>query len=107
MVYRKLSRVTTHGYLNRIPGFLEEFPELKGLDKEELGRRFDNLNIEYYQEDVTKVNLLIRFTLPIAVILLLSMYLFMPVYFIITGKWGYSLGNNNKIINWFKALKLQ
>jgi len=36
----------------------------------------------------------------------LLMIVGLPIVFCITGEWGYSLGNKNRLLNWFRALKL-
>jgi hypothetical protein len=45
--------------------------------------------------------------LPFALLLTIIMLLATPINFIFTGEWGYSLGDKNIILNWFRALRLQ
>jgi hypothetical protein len=106
-MYRKLKRVWSHNDINYIPNFQKVFPELSKIDSEELCDRFIELNIEFYCEEETPVNFWIRLTLPFAIFTMLLMILVSPISFLITGKWGYSLGQKNRLLNWFRALKLQ
>jgi hypothetical protein len=106
MMFRKLKRTWSHNDLNYIPKFKELFPELKKVDSEELADRFYELGLDFYTETVTPVKFWLRFTLPFAILAMLSMFLFAPISFLITGRWGYSLGEKNFFLNWFRALKL-
>jgi hypothetical protein len=106
-MYRKLKRTWSNGYANYIPRFKETFPELNKIDSEELCDRFIELDIEFYCEEETSVSPWLRLTMPFAIALIILMLLAIPFKFLITGKWGYSLGEKNTILNWFKALKLQ
>lgn len=107
MIYRKLKRTWTHNNANYIPRLKEVFPELKGVSSEELADRFIELDLDFYYEEKTPVSPLIRITMPFAVLLFLLMMLFIPVKFLFTGSWGYSLGGENRILNWFRVLKIQ
>lgn len=106
-MYRKLKRAWSNGYANRIPRLKEVFPEISHLDNEELRDRFIDLNLEFYCEKVKPVPVLLRLTLPFAIIVFLLMIISLPVVFLITGRWSYSLGDKNRILNWFRALGLQ
>jgi hypothetical protein len=106
-MYRKLKRVWSHNDMNYIPKFKEVFPELRGVSSEELCNRWIELGIDFYSQEPTPVSKWVRFTLPFAIILMLLMFLALPFVFLFTGKWGYSLGKHNRVLNWFKALKLQ
>jgi hypothetical protein len=106
MIYRKLKPTTTYGHGNYIPGFREAFPELSKVKDENLGCAFQNLKMKFYYLEETPVNPLIRLTLPFALLLWALMFLSLPLVFLITGKWGYPLGNNNRVFNWFQALRL-
>lgn len=107
MVYRKLERVWSHNDINYVPRLRETFPELSKLSSEELCDRFSDLNLDFYYEKKSPVNLLTRLSLPFALVLIFLMFITLPIKFIITGHWGYSLGGKNRILNWFRALKLQ
>jgi hypothetical protein len=49
----------------------------------------------------------LRFTLPIAVIAIIILILFLPINFLITGRWTYkNSGITLLILNWFSALKI-
>lgn len=105
-MYRKLSRVWSCCDTNYIPNFDKVFPELKHIDSEEMTARFKKLDLEFYAEKLTSVKPIIRFTMPFAIILMLLMLIALPFVFLITGKWKYSLGDNNRILNWFRSLRL-
>lgn len=105
-MYRKLKRTWSNGYANYIPKFKETFPELSKIDSEELCDRFIELKMDFYYEERTPVNFWLRLTLPFALFTMLVMILMSPLVFIITGKWGYSLGKKNRLLNWFRALGL-
>ncbi len=106
-MYRKLKRTWSNGYANYIPNFKKVFPELSKIDSEELCNRFIELNIKFYCEETKPVNFWMRLTLPFAILTMLLMIVIMPFTFLITGKWGYSLGEKNRLLNWFRALRLQ
>lgn len=107
MLYRKLKRVWSQGYANYIPNFDKVFPELKKLTSEEMCDRFIELDLEFYTEKQIPVPFWMRFTLPFALITMLLMIIWIPILFMITGKWTYQLNDKNRILNWFKALRLQ
>jgi hypothetical protein len=106
MKYRKLNRVWSFGHLNYIPNFDKVFPELGKLSNDEMLRRFRELGLEFYAEKLTPVPFWVRLTLPFALILMLLMLIVVPINFLVTGKWSYSLGEKNRILNWFKSLRL-
>ena len=106
MMYRRLERVWSHGYANYVPRMFEVFPELSKLSNEEMCDRWIELDIDFYSVRDTPVKWWIRLTLPFALLTWLLMFLSLPVYFIISGQWGYSLGRKNHIYNWFNALRL-
>ena len=106
MIYRKLKRTWSGGYLNYIPRFRKVFPELSKLDSEELCDRFQELNMDFYYEEQKKVSLWVRLTLPFALALMILMLIIIPVVFMFTGQWGYSLNEKNFILNWFRSLHL-
>lgn len=105
-MYRKLKRTWSNGYMNYIPKFTKAFPELSHIDSEEMCDRFNELGLDFYTEKVTPVKWWIRLTLPFGLTLMLLMFLFLPFNFLITGQWGYSLGEKNYILNWLRSLKL-
>ena len=104
MLYRKLTRTFSMGYANYIPNFKKVFPELNKLDSEELCDRLRKLNMEFYYEENTPVKFWVRITLPLAIVTFLVMLISLPFKFMLTGRWGYSMGKKNRIYNWFKAL---
>lgn len=106
-MYRKLKRTWYQGYAKHIPNFDKTFPELSHLDSDELCDRFRRLNIDFYCEKKTPVNPWVRLTLPFALVTMLIMFVGLPINFLFTGEWGYSLGKNNRVLNWFRSLRLQ
>ena len=85
--------------------FKEVFPELIKLTQDEIERRFEEeLDIYLYTEEEKPVPFWIRLTFPFAILVIICLYLFLPINFIFTGKWGYAL-NGTKIHNWFRMLK--
>lgn len=89
-----------------MPNFYKTFPELKKVSSEEMADRFIKLGLDYYTETKEPVKWWIRFTLPFALVTLVLMFIGLPLGFLITGKWGYGLGDNNVIYNWLKQLRL-
>lgn len=106
MMYSNLKRVWSHNDMNYIPKFRETFPELNKVSSEELADRFCDLGIDFYTTTEKSVGKIIRFTLPFAVLLMIIMFIFLPINFMIKGKWGYGYNKNNRILNWFKSLRL-
>lgn len=106
-MYRKLKRVWSHNDMNHIPKFRETFPELNKVDSEEMCDRWVSLGIEFYTEKRAPVPVWMRLTLPLALLTMLVMFLIIPIVFMFTGTWGYRLGEKNRILNWFRALRLQ
>lgn len=106
-MYRKLKRTWSHGYLDYIPNFDKVFPELKHLDSEEMYHRFRELNLDFYTEEKTPVSFWTRLSMPFAFLTMLIMFIGIPFNFLITGRWGYSLGKENRLFNWFRSVGLQ
>lgn len=104
--YNKLKRVWSHNDMNYIPKFRETFPELNKVSSEEMCDRWISLGIDFYTEKKTPVRPLLRITLPFALLILSLMLVCLPINFIITGEWSYSLKKGNYIYNWFSALGL-
>jgi hypothetical protein len=106
MVFQKLKRVWSHNDWTYIPKFSETFPELNKVSYEEMCERWKSLGINFYSEERTEIRGWVRFTLPFALILFILMFISLPLVFMITGKWSYPNGKNNRILNWFRALRL-
>jgi hypothetical protein len=105
-MYRKLKRVWSRLDYSSIPNFKKVFPEIKHLDHDELCERWSSLGVTLYTENISPVNKWVRFTLPIALLVMFLMFVSLPFLFLITGEWSYSLGKNSRILNWFKSLRL-
>lgn len=106
MIYRNLKRTWTRGYINYMPEFKKVFPELKGVSSEEMADRFIELGLDYFTEKEIPVKWWVRLTLPFALIVFLLMLIGLPITFLVTGKWGYRLTDNNFLYNWFRMMKL-
>lgn len=107
MLYQKLHRTWSHGYINYMPEFKEIFPELKNVPDEELADRFIRLGLDFYTEKEKKVRFCVRLTLPFALIIMTLMFIGLPINFMLTGRWGYRVNEKNYLLNWFKQLQLQ
>jgi hypothetical protein len=105
-MYRKLNRVWSHNDVTYIPKFRETFPELKKVSSEEMCYRWISLGIDFYSEKKTPVKPWLRFTLPFAIILMLLMLIGLPIVFLITGNWFYPHTKKDRILNWFRSLRL-
>lgn len=106
-MYRKLKRTWSHNDLSYIPNLKKVFPELREIDSEEMVDRFIELGLDFYTEKKTPVSLWLRLTMPFAILTMVIMLVLIPFNFLITGHWLYSYSKNNRLLNWFKALKLQ
>lgn len=107
MIYRKLKRTWTHSDANYIPNFKKVFPELSKIDSEEMCNRFIELKMDFYYEEKKPVNICTRLTLPFALLTMIIMIIGLPIAFLITGNWGYPLNEKNRLLNWFRSLRLQ
>ena len=105
-MYRKLKRVWSHNDMNYIPKFRETFPELNKVSSEEMCDRWISLGIDFYTEETNPVKPLLRLTLPFAVTLMLLMLIGLPFVFLITGSWYYPHTKKDRILNWFRSLRL-
>lgn len=103
-MFTELKRVYSQGYMNYVPNFQETFPELKNLTREELADRFKSLGVEFYTAERKPTPIWIRLTMPFALITVVIMALCMPLNYLITGHWHYSLKDNSKLMNWFDAV---
>lgn len=103
-MFTELRRVWSHGYMKYIPKFEEVFPELEGVDREEMANRFKKLGIEFYTTEKKPVPLLVRLSMPFAFITFIIMLITSPIHYFITGRWEYQLKSNGKLMNWFNAV---
>lgn len=106
-MYRKLKRTWSHNDLNHIPNLYKVFPELSKVGCEDMAQRFIELGLDFYTEKRTPVSFWTRLTMPFAFIVMLLMLIGIPINFLISGNWGYSLTDRNFLHNWFRAVKLQ
>jgi len=99
-----IENVTSFGSMNYIPDFDKIFPELKDLSREELYRRFSQSNIKFFMVHNKKVPSLLRLTMPLAIILILIMFIMMPINYFVTGSFRYDTDKYIKVWNWFEAI---
>lgn len=105
-MYRKLKRTWSHNDLNYIPKLKKVFPELSKIDSEEMADRFIELGLDFYTEEKVPVSFRLRLTMPFALLIMILMLIGIPINFLIRGQWGYALGEKNRILNWFRSLRL-
>lgn len=90
-----------------MPRFKKVFPELSKLSSEEMADRLIELKMDFYYEEKEPVDIWTRLTLPFALLIIFVMLVGLPITFLITGNWGYSLSEKNILLNWFRSLRLQ
>ena len=76
-------------------------PELKKCSAEEIENNLRGSDMEFFYSEKIKTPLMIRITLPIALIVVLLLVLGMPLNYIICGKWGYKW---EWLSNWLRSL---
>lgn len=96
----------SHNNAHYIPKFRNVFPELNKVSSEDMCNRWIELGVDFYTDEKTPVNAWMRLTLPFAIALMIIMLIGIPLCFLITGKWTYPLGEKNRILNWFRSLRL-
>lgn len=79
----------------------KRIPELGQCNAEYLADKLRGSNIKFYKTEKKETPLLIRLTLPFAIILFLALFLLLPIKYVITGRWGYKV---EWIQNWLRAL---
>lgn len=76
-------------------------PQLKNVDIDVLTDNLRSSDLECYNTTKTKVGLLLRLTMPFALLTGMLLFIFMPINFMLTGSWGYK---SRKLNNWFRSL---
>ena len=76
-------------------------PDLKRLDVDEIVDHLRGSDMEFYYTEKIKSPIWIRLTLPIALVVMLTLFLLMPVNYMITGHWGYKY---EPLTNWLRSL---
>lgn len=76
-------------------------PDLKRLDVDEIVDHLRGSDMEFYYTEKVKSPIWIRLTLPIALVVMLTLFLLMPVNYMITGHWGYKY---EPLTNWLRSL---
>jgi hypothetical protein len=77
------------------------FPELKEMLIVEIEERLSELDFDFYQDEKVKASLLVRLTIPFALVLMVLLVAAMPINYMITGRWGYKW---QWLSNWFRSL---
>lgn len=85
-----------------------QFPELKNLSSETMCDRLDQLGIDvYYEQKGNRApSVIVRLTLPFAIITFVLLLLLKPVNYLITGNWYYNMRYFAPIVNWLISLGL-
>jgi hypothetical protein len=82
---------------------INRIPELKKINSEYIIDNMRGSNMEFYYKEEIKTSLLIRLTLPFALIIMLILLIVMPINYIISGKWGYKW---LWFANWLESLNI-
>jgi hypothetical protein len=78
-----------------------ETPPSTKLSLTEFFQLIDDYGLMIYRESKVKTPIWIRLTLPIALVVMLTLFLLMPVNYMITGHWGYKI---EPLTNWLRSL---
>ncbi len=75
--------------------------KLNKYSVEEIEDELRSSNLEIYEEERIQNNILIRLTMPFALLTMLVLILLSPINYILSGHWGYKW---LPLRNWFRAL---
>lgn len=82
----------------------EILPDIKNIyNTEDIESHLRGSNLEFYEVDEKVPSLLVRLTLPFALVFIVLGFLYLPIQYITKGRWGYK---SLKIKNWFNSLGL-
>jgi len=95
--YNRLKRINDYSVAGQIK---KKFPELK-MTTLDIEKRLLELDFEFYEDTKVKIPLSIRLTLILALILIPFLFIYMPINYIATGRWGFRA---EWLSNWFKML---
>ncbi len=90
-------------YMTAAYKFREMFPELKNIPAEQVYDKIRFSDIEMYKKDKKKTNILMRSTMPLALVVIVLLVVFSPITFIFRGTWAHG---SMRLENWFRALRL-
>lgn len=76
-------------------------PQLKKVFSDEIVDHLQGTGLEFRKAEKAKTPVLVRLTLPFALIAFVLFLVLLPVKYIFTGKWYYEW---NWLENWFKSL---
>ncbi len=76
-------------------------PELKNSYTETIEDNLRHSDLEFYYKEKVKSPFWIRLTLPFALLVMLTLFILMPINYIITGHWGYKFV---PLTNWLRSL---
>ncbi len=74
---------------------------LKNSSVDDIENDLRGTNLQFYYTESVSASLWIRLTLPFAFIVMIGLIIFMPINFMITGRWGYKW---ESLTNWFRAV---
>lgn len=94
-------RLTKMDYHQAAFRLKEVLPELSKKYSDEIVNHLRGTDLQFYYVEKVKQPVWIRLTLPIALIVMLTLFLLLPVNFIITGHWGYKYA---PLTNWLRSL---
>jgi hypothetical protein len=94
-------RLTRKDYYFTAIDLKKIFPELKDLYTENIVDRLRGSDLDFYYSEKVKTPIWIRLTLPIALIVMLTLFILTPVNYMITGYWGYKY---KSLTNWLRSL---
>jgi hypothetical protein len=97
----KFWRLTKQDYFMTAIELKKRIPELKNVDADRIIDNLRGTNLYFYKHESVPTPFWIRFTLPLGLITMLILFIFMPVNYIIVGKWGYKW---QWLTNWLRAL---
>lgn len=103
MKYNNLKKVSDREIKKWI---IENFPEISSYQKDWLKKSnfVEGSPYEFFENETKKVGFWIRFTMPLFFIVYLVLMLFLPINFLIKGRWNY--GNLKFMQNWQSKLKI-
>lgn len=97
----KFWRLRKQDYYNTAFVLKNRISELKNVDADYISDCLRGSDLEFYKKELIKTPILIRLTLPFALIIMLILLIGLPVNYIICGKWGYKW---KWLSNWLRML---
>lgn len=76
-------------------------PELKNSRIDDIEYYLRRMDIQFYDDEKIQSPIWIRLTLPLAFMVMGTLFILLPVNYIITGQWGYKY---EPLTNWLRSL---